>query len=299
LRRKGEDDPATEVEGQDEGAAEANERSAAPRRQPPALVQDVYRDLRDRNLLLPAVGLLVALLLVPMALRAEPTPPPPVSAPDTANDASAVTPAVLAEQETGIRDYRKRLAELKEKNPFKAKFQFTPQEVGQQTAISEPPAAPSSGGGDGGGTGSPSPAPGQPTAPAGGGPQPAPSTPKVRGQLIEPIAKVLVGRVGEKKRKREYRVTDPVPGKKRAIATFAGFDDSFESGLFLVSRYVVATRGDGRCRPSGRECDLVVMKPGDARFFDLERPDGSVHRYRLKLLKVRTELVAERILKDR
>src|SRR5690606_2981666 len=111
-----------------------------------------------------------------------PAPPPPASPPDVSAEAAAATPAVLAEQETGVRDYRKRLDELKAKNPFKAKFQFTPQEVGEQTAIEEPQPSAGDGGGGGGG-GAPSPAPSPPGEPPSSGPQPQPGAPDIRGRL--------------------------------------------------------------------------------------------------------------------
>ena len=292
---------AEEATTDEERADDSPKKEATGKRpQPPALVQDVYRDLRDRRLLLPAAGLLLALLLVPVLLRATPEPAPPPSPPDVLGDAAAAMPAVLAEQETGIRDYRKRLNELKAKNPFKAKLQLKPQEVAERTAISEPP-DPSGGGAGSGGGNAPSPAPGSPSEPPRTEPlpQPKPDQPTVRSKLVTPVAKVLVGRVGEKKRKKELRPTEPIPGKERTLAVLAGYGDSFDSVVFLVSRHVATTRGDGRCRPSARECDLVVMKPGDARSFDLERSDGSTRKFRLKLLKIRTEIADERDLKGK
>jgi hypothetical protein len=289
--------------GSDEGRANESAQSEAGRKrlQPPPLVQDVYRDLRDRRLLLPAAGLLLALVVVPVFLRAKPAPVSPASPPPVSADAAAAVPAVLAEQEVGIRDYRKRLGELKAKNPFKAKFQYTPQEVAEQTALRRPLREPGSGGSADTGASVPVTPPaagtgsGQaPVRPPSAEPTPKPGHPDVRAGLVEPVAKVLVGRVGEKKRKQEYRVTDPIPGKKRTVVTLVGFGDSFSTALFLVSRQVSATRGEGRCRPSGRECDLVLLKPGQARFFDLERPNGSVHRYRVKLISLRGEVTERR-----
>ena len=102
-------------------------RSAAkpkrPQVQAPKFVNDLYSDLRDRRLLLPALALLVALVAVPLLLSgsSEPAVPPPVASAVDAEDAAAVAPAVLAE-EVGVRNYRKRLAALRETNPFEQKF---------------------------------------------------------------------------------------------------------------------------------------------------------------------------------
>jgi len=90
----------------------------------PQFLKDIYGDLRDRRLLLPVVGLIVTVVAVPFLLGGDPAPVP--SAPATANvpsDATEVRSAVLVEQ-TGIRNYRKRLEALREKNPFKQQFEI-------------------------------------------------------------------------------------------------------------------------------------------------------------------------------
>jgi hypothetical protein len=89
----------------------------------PQALNDVYRDLRDRRLLVPAVALLVALVAVPMLLKTpdEPAPPAPVAV-AVDKSASPVSAAVLADTSVGVRNYRKRLDALKSKNPFKPQF---------------------------------------------------------------------------------------------------------------------------------------------------------------------------------
>ncbi len=91
---------------------------------PPQFLNDVYRDLRDRHLLLPAIALLVALIAVPVLLKSkdEPVAPPPVVAVDTGPD-SELTAAVLADDSVSVRNYKKRLAALKSTNPFKPALQ--------------------------------------------------------------------------------------------------------------------------------------------------------------------------------
>ena len=82
--------------------------------------------MRDRRLIIPAVALLVAIAAVPIVLgsssESSVTPPATVADPD----AVAVEPAVLAVQEIGVRDYRKRLSELEQKNPFGSRFDPKP-----------------------------------------------------------------------------------------------------------------------------------------------------------------------------
>src|SRR4051794_16139854 len=89
--------------------------------EPPKFLADLYADLRDRHLLIPAVALVVAILAVPVLLKSSSdpkAPPPPVAH----ADATSIQPAVLASDQVGVRDYRKRLADLKSKNPFQQQF---------------------------------------------------------------------------------------------------------------------------------------------------------------------------------
>src|SRR3954453_17596804 len=91
--------------------------------QPPKLLSDLITDMRDRRLLLPALLLVVALVAVPLALSTSPATPAPQPAAAVAGGgkATAAEPAVLTAQ-VGIRSYRKRLAHLKQKNPFPRHF---------------------------------------------------------------------------------------------------------------------------------------------------------------------------------
>ena len=98
---------------------------------PPEFLSDVYRDLRDRHLLLPRLALLIALIAVPILLKG--SDPPPHRAPGGAGadrgKSSSLTAAVLADDAVSVRNYRKRLEELKSKNPFKPQFEVPVAEV--------------------------------------------------------------------------------------------------------------------------------------------------------------------------
>ena len=95
----------------------------APKVQTPAFLNNLYRDMRDRRLLLPALALVIAVIAVPAALSsssATTAPPPAPAAAGSAHEA-ATSPAVLTEQ-LGVTDYRKRLEQIKSKNPFRKHF---------------------------------------------------------------------------------------------------------------------------------------------------------------------------------
>ena len=91
--------------------------------EPPKILVDLYRDLRDRRLLLPFGLLAGALVLVPLALSKSSHPSPPPAVASSAGKVSAAQPAVLT-AEVGVRNYNKRLAAMKEKDPFKRHFKL-------------------------------------------------------------------------------------------------------------------------------------------------------------------------------
>ncbi len=276
-------------------------RSAAkpkrPQVQAPKFVNDLYSDMRDRRLLVPALALLVALVAVPLLLSgsSEPAVPPPVASAVDAEDAAAVAPAVLAE-EVGVRNYRKRLASLRETNPFAQKFTL-----------------PAGGGGGGGGGGSGAAtetstsssttisgsgasttvtetSSSTETVPSGGG-----STTEIDSTTVdqttveqEPEIRffagrvdVTVGRLGKAKQIEDVRRLDFLPNDKAPVVAFIGLREGAERALFSVSSDVAETKGDGSCAPKKpAPCQFLTLAVGDERRFKFA--DGRT--YRLKLL---------------
>ncbi len=96
--------------------------TGASKVKPPAFLEDLYKDMRDRRLIIPAVALLVAIVALPALLSqsADSTVTPRTAVEDPA--VVAVEPAVLAVQEAGVRDFRERLDSLQRKNPFGGRF---------------------------------------------------------------------------------------------------------------------------------------------------------------------------------
>ena len=259
---------------------------------PPDFVANLYRDLRDRRLLLPAAALLVALVAVPVLLTNSPPPPPPPPPPPT--EATAASPAVMAEQE-GIRNYRERLAALKEKNPFEQ--QFTSPEAGS-TEITQVGAAPggssggSSGGGDGGGsadssidTSAPAPSP----APTGSRGSTSPSEPaNAKPKLVWWTWNVDLsfGRVGDVKERNGVKALEMLPSRKNPVVAFLGAGPYGKRATFLVSEEVTSNDGDGTCSPSKASCYFLKLRPGQERRLTIAPEDGPAVTYRLKLRKI-------------
>ncbi len=95
----------------------------------PGFLQDVYFDLKDRHLLPLAVILLLAIIVVPFALSKSSSPESEPGSTTAGSDAGAETATVatngelVAKSAPGLRDYRRRLDYLTQKNPFHQQYQ--------------------------------------------------------------------------------------------------------------------------------------------------------------------------------
>jgi hypothetical protein len=261
----------------------------------PRFLDNLYRDMRDRRLLFPAVALLVALIAVPVLLKSS-TPTPSVPAASAAaaggGDQSAVEPAVLAEQ-AGITDYRKRLDWLQSKNPFRSRV---------------PVASP--GGGGGGGSGSTAPtdtglgttatsttsttapsttptgssssssasAAGAPAS-SGGTSAGSKSAPKP-GWYAFRVA-VAVGPAGNVSDRNSVERLTFLPSKNRPVVAFIGVSEDGKAAVFMVSDDVSSVEGEGRCIPRRSDCQFVELKPGEKASFRYE-PEGN-RKFNLRL----------------
>jgi hypothetical protein len=268
--------------------------------EPPRFASDLYRDLRDRRLLLPVAALLVAIVAVPVMLKSgSDTASPPAPAAGVPDDAAAMAPAVLVD-EAGVRDYRKRLDHLKETNPFEQKYALpTPDSVALQ---------------DQGGTGDASAAAdtGTPSSSVGtavndsldaasaptssvttettfsepnGGQADTTATeeaepPKPEVRFYAGRIDVRVGELGAAKRVDGVRYLELLPSKSRPVVAFLGLAEGGEGAVFSVSGDVVETKGDGSCAPKQpAPCQYLTLAEGEERTF--KAADGTTFRLRL------------------
>jgi hypothetical protein len=270
------------------------------RLQPPQFISDLYRDLRDRRLLLPAAVLVVALIGVPVLLSGGSETPPPTPSP-VAADATEVSSAVLVE-ETGVRDYRKRLEALESQNPFQQKFAAPDAESASLEAVasssSSDGGAATAAAGDlsdaGGSVAGSAPATSDsvsdaPTGTPAVGTEPdAPAQPTrvVEERFYAFRIDVAVGPIGKVKKVEDVRELDFLPSAKDPVVAFLGVDERGKQATFVLEADIVGSRGDGRCLGGGDAglCEFLVLKPGDERIFDL---GAGVPAQRLKLLDVR------------
>ena len=282
--------------GADAAEPEAAKRTARTQIQVPRAVEDLYRDMRDRRLLFPALALIVAIIAVPIALSAskEPAPAPAVFQPPEGSE--AVAPAVVTEQQVGVRDYRKRLEGLKSKDPFAGSFASDDASAaGGGGELVEPPSTSTA-------TSTPTPSASSTTSlPSSTSPSTTPSGSSGDGSdsdggktllVLAPRIDIRGGLVHERKRINDVEIGDLVPSRKHApIAMFLSVSDDLETVQFLVSDEVSDTDGDGSCKPRASQCEFLTLREDEKRYFTYGPHEK---RYSLKITDIREEIVDRR-----
>jgi hypothetical protein len=268
----------------------------------PPVVEDLYRDLRDRRLLPIVALLLVAIVAVPIALSASGGTRASTAAP-TAEIVSAEAPeaqaAVLADN-PGLRDYRERLDELKAQNPFDQQFETSGLEGTEVESGTETLDTVSSGGGDVA-TGTDT-AGSTSTSSSGATSTSSPDTSSGSGSVdtdgstTEPEvlfysfkADLQYGLEGEVKEHRNVKYLDMLS----PVGTFLGASIDRKTAVFGLSSSVVAVTG-GECVPSPDACDFLSLEKGKSAVLAYQRPaDPAPANYRLVVDDIRIVKVNE------
>ncbi len=285
----------------------------------PRIVTDVYRDLRDRRLLIVVVALLAAIVAIPVLLAKKPEGAPALATPSGAlNSAQMAMPAVTLADQPGATNYRKRLAAFETKNPFKAQFVVHATTAAGSTAAgsgssaspfpSSAPASSSSAPTVTPPTGSPSSSPSSapsttpPTTSGGsggqtqsgggnGGGNSGSNKPTIRTvtRLFTRRVDVKVGQVGENpKTLKSIEPMSILPEAKTPVVAFLGTDENGKNAAFVLSSRSVATGGTGSCVPAPDDCIYVTMQPGQSLTVDYTPPGATDPvSYELTLLKIR------------
>jgi hypothetical protein len=280
--------------------------------QPPEFVKNLYRDMRDRRLLLPALLLVVALIAVPVLLTSSSTTSKvPASSGNSSASESAAVPAVVT-QELGVTNYRERLDRLQSKNPFHQ--QYTEPKVTDRVAQASitnanVPTAPSTDTGststDSGSVSSTTSSSGSVTAPSqptggttpssgGSGGGSSVNVPKPSVRLYTWRASVKIGEPSKLQERPEVQRLAMLPTEGKPVVTFMGASEDGDRALFLVSRDVDSVKGDGHCVPKHSSCQYLVMEPGDKASFHYT-PNGK--RYNLVLVDVHAVKVDNKLRK--
>ena len=280
------------------GAKAAKSRSLTA----PPFVENVYRDLRDRHLLVPVVLLLVALVAVPALLRSSTEPAAPAAVPVIPEEATAVEPAVLAEQLGGVRDYRKRLDALKQSNPFDQQF-LTPTPKAEAIEDTEGSSIVDSTPGTGAGTtGTTDPAGTGGTGTTTGGSTTVDTDPSTtptddgdgdddggsNKHFYSFRVDVVIAHDGKRKKYEAVKPGQLVPDRNTPIAMFLGAPINAEWARFILSSDVGATEGDGHCAPSANNCQFLKLAPDEKRVVEYG-PDAE--KYSITVTDIRRVLI--------
>ncbi len=242
----------------------------------PQVLSDLYWDLRDRYLLPAVVVLLVAIVAVPLALggSSDSSWPESVedgSVADAIAGASAVQPVsgeLVAKAAPGLRDYRRRLSELEEKDPF----------VQQFSGESEGIVATASEGSSGGSTVSPESSTASPETSTPGSTESAPTEPSPEDPGITwfsyamDVRVVSLGEAGSaaKSGANESNTTvrhnlpelTVLPSHDAPAAIYMGVTKDGKKALLMISDQVQGIFGDAACVLGSTSCQLLAVEPG-------------------------------------
>jgi hypothetical protein len=248
---------------------------------------DVVYDLRNRNLLLPVLALIVALVAVPVLISRGGSDggagvfgfgtTSATSPPETENAVVAYHP--------GVRNYKKRLNQLSAKNPFTQQFALKPASDSAGTSDtssgggsqnvtlngSVPGTTGVGGGSTGGGTGGSGKSPGK-----------VKETNKTTYYWWQ--ADVQVGESGTQlATMNNVKPFQFLPDTSRPVLTYLGKVGGTQA-IFLVSKDVASIGGDGTCFPSVDSCQLLGLNAGTGADL-IYKPDGKT--YHVQVLRVR------------
>jgi hypothetical protein len=242
-----------------------------------SFLRNVYADLVDKRLLPVAALLLIALVAIPVLLS-KPTKesgstdaPAGVSALLGGDSAALLGETKPAVSLGGEGSFRKHVARLSRKNPFKQ------QALGATRARDEGVTVQ-----DGATTGTDT--AGQ--VPGTTVPDSTPDTGTGDGtrKLYRYVAEVKFGRIGKTK-KENVEPAEFMPSEQNPVLLFLGADNAGENALFLVSPEATS-RGDGVCVPDESKCEIVRLKQDDVQFFEVSLSAETVVTYELELVDI-------------
>jgi hypothetical protein len=262
---------------------------------------DLWHDLREKRLWPVAVGLLAAIVAVPVVLfkPASDAAPPAATTPKTGGADTLPVVTVVSGPTMGS---RLEAFSANEKNPFKpmkdlaqAPGTASKTATGGSTSTSGSGSGSSSGGStlanpNGTGTGTGSSSTGG-SSPSGGTPSsgtPSSSTPSIK--WFHYTADFTFGKTGKKpKTHKSVGNFTLLPDETTPAIVFLGIDGDHKSAMFFISDPGFTAQGEGSCNAKGAACRFVTLRLKDTADEEtFSAVDGSVS-YDLKLLGIKRE----------
>jgi hypothetical protein len=242
------------------------------------LIADTWRQLIRRRLWPLALLLVGALVAVPLTLVKSPEPLAAAPAPSkpAAEDSTSSLVRLAAPEDTPKR--RRVLGNAKdpfEPAPLATRARRAKSKTVGATPTATPTATPASDSGGSSGGASPS--------------SPAPSTPSATPQPTVPkySIKVNFGAIDGDPVPTTLARLEPLPDGKSPVLVYEGVEDGGKVAVFMITGSVTA-EGDGKCRPSPKDCATLRLRAGETEFITLTgtgdaETDG---QYELDLVKI-------------
>jgi hypothetical protein len=252
-----------------------------------AFLLDVWTDLRSKRLLGVALVLLVAILAVPIFLLKPAKQASPATA-QASGSAAGPAAAALAEQ---VQVEPSKLSRFSSKNPFKplgggssvggAASGAPATAAGATAATGSASGGGSSGGGSSGGS-SGGGSSGGGSSGGGSAPSPTPTPKTTPGAKYTYVADLTFGHGSHDKRYKGFKRLGVLPDESNPLLVFLGVTSDGGNAVFLVDSTLHST-GEGRCKPSGSECNFLYIGPGAED--TLTDSDGTVWTLRIDAIR--------------
>jgi hypothetical protein len=243
---------------------------------------DVIYDLRQRNLLLVAIMLVVGIIAVPVLISTSgpgaSEGPVGLTANASANTHPENESAVLAYQ-PGVRNFKQRLRDLSSKDPFKQQYGAAAAtapalDQGASTSVSSSGSSTtlgSSGTGSTGGNGS--------------GKSKGKTKVKTETQTYVYETDVMVGESGGAlTRLNHIPQFQYLPTPDKPVLVYLGTTSGGTQAIFLVSTDVSSVGGQGTCFPTADKCQLLGLNPGQSADVAYA-PDGKTYHVQVAQIK--------------
>ena len=255
---------------------------------------DIWQDLREKRLWPAAVGLLAAIVAVPVVLFKPASDAAPPSAATPKGGQTAALPVVHVESGPAMGSHLEAFS-ASEKNPFKPMKDLakTPATTATNTPQATPGGTPaanpkSTTGGGGGGAGTTGGTTGG-TSPGGGGTTGGGTTSSPTTRWFHYVADFSFGEPGKKAKTYKGRASYTLlPDEQKPAVVFLGLSADHKSALFFIDDPGYDAQGEGTCNTT-TACQFVTLTLSDSGNEEtFSAVDGSVS-YDLKLLAIRHE----------
>ena len=246
---------------------------------------DIWHDLREKRLWPVAVGLLVAIVAIPVVMTRPAKAPPVETAPPSAQ--TAALPTVARDQSIVDSSH---LDAFGIKNPFSDEADNTTGSVPGQGDTGTAPSLGTGSGSRGADTGS-----GGGIAGGSGGSAPSGGSGSGSGGGKRYYTYTVDVKFGERKLRdfKGMETLDLLPDDQNPVVSFMGMTDGAKTAVFFVVDPAFEADGEGTCNPSPDDCRFIYMGVEDDRDEEtLSAAEGAVE-YTLQLTKINIKQMSE------